>query len=362
VPSKKTPTGLREGDQYGFDLTASRGRAMREKMKKAEATADERGGLKPLGGTISVPVLTPIQKRLLDVSVEIMQGEPDEFTFMHSVTCQCSLPTAKQPADVRRWERRQGRATLLVEAGEALNPKTGRFEQLGLPYGPKARLLLMHLNSEAVRSQSPIIPVEDSMTAFFRRLMGRTLDGRQAKMMKTQLSALSVAQFRLGILDGDRAMQMDSKVVHKMDLWFATEPGQKVLWPSTLRLSQDYYDSLTKYAVPLDERAIAGLSKSATALDIYCWLAQRLHRIPPGKPQTVPWKALHEQFGKDYAHVRQFRAFFLKQLQQVAAVYREAIIDHDDSGMLLWTSPPPVRRKPLLVTGIKEIELKAVEQ
>jgi Plasmid encoded RepA protein len=55
-----------------------------------------------------------------------------------------------------------------------------------------------------------------------------------------------------------------------------------------LRLSLDYYESLTRFAVPLDERALAALAHSATALDIYCWLAQRLHRIPAAKPQFVP--------------------------------------------------------------------------
>jgi hypothetical protein len=71
-----------------------------------------------------------------------------------------------------------------------------------------------------------------------------------------------------------------------------------VLWPTTLRLSLDYYESLTRYAVPLDERAVAALAHSAMALDMYCWMAQRLHRIPPGKPQFVPWTALQEQFGQ----------------------------------------------------------------
>ena len=75
-----------------------------------------------------------------------------------------------------------------------MDPQTQLFTQLPLPYGPKARLLLMHLNSEAVRRQSPVIPVEDSMTAFFRRLMGRSQDGRQIRMLKSQLSALAAAR------------------------------------------------------------------------------------------------------------------------------------------------------------------------
>jgi hypothetical protein len=43
-----------------------------------------------------------------------------------------------------------------------------------------------------------------------------------------------------------------------------------------VRLSQEYFDSLTAHAVPLDERAISGLAHSAMGLDVYSWLAQRL--------------------------------------------------------------------------------------
>jgi Plasmid encoded RepA protein len=77
-------------------------------------------------------------------------------------------------------------------------------------------------------------------------------------------------------------------------LWYPKNDTQRVLWPSTLRLSLDYYVSLTRFAVPLDERAIAALAHSAMALDIYCWLAQRLHRIPTGQPQFVPWGAIYD--------------------------------------------------------------------
>lgn len=288
--------------------------------------------------------LSPLQRRLIETAADIRDGEPDEIAYQHSILCQTSLPAAKPPEAMLRWEKRQGRATLLVQAGEALDPKTGHFTQLALPYGPKARLLLMHLNGEAVRRQSPVIPVEDSMTAFFRRLMGKTQDGRQLRMLKTQLSALAAATFRMGITNGEQALQVDTKVVGAFNLWLNKDESQRVLWPSELRLSLDYYDSLTRFAVPLDERAISALRDSAVALDVYCWLAQRLHRIPEGKPQVVPWAALHEQFGQGYAQIRQFRAFFLRQLAEVAEVYPEARVEVDGNGMQLAQSPPPVRR------------------
>ncbi len=285
-----------------------------------------------------------IQKRLLDLATDIATVSPDELTFQHSLLCQTSLPASRPPEDVLVWERRQGRATLLVEAGKAINPRNGHFEQLGLPYGPKARLLLMHLNSEAVRRQSPVIPVEDTMTAFFRRLMGRTQDGRQASMLKVQLSALAAAQFRMGVINGENALQVDTKVVGAFNLWFEKDDNQRILWPSTLKLSLDYYESLTRFAVPLDERAIAALAHSAIGLDIYCWLAQRLHRVPVGQPQLVPWTALHEQFGQGYSRIRKFREFFVGMLPQIKAAYPDARFGIDARGMALTQSPPPVRK------------------
>src|SRR4051795_4938182 len=104
--------------------------------------------------------------------------------------------------------------------------------------------------------------------------MGRTIDGRQMRMLKMQLSALAAATFRMGITYADHSVQMDGKVVGAFELWSLTEEGQRVLWPATLRLSTDYFESLSRYAVPLDERAIAALAFAAVALDVYCWLAQ----------------------------------------------------------------------------------------
>jgi hypothetical protein len=295
---------------------------------------------------------TPIQQRLLDFSTSIATDSPDDLAFTHSVLCQTSLPAARPPDDVRVWEKQQGRARLSLEAGRVNDPKTNRYVDLGLPYGSKARLLLMHLNSEAIRRQSPIIPVEDSMTAFFRRVMGSTQDGRQVRMLKQQLAALAAAQFRFSISDSDRAFQLNTQVVNAFELWLNKDESQRVLWPSTLKLSLDYFESLAKFAVPLDERAISALSHSAVALDVYCWLAQRLHRIPTGKPQFVPWPALYEQFGQGYARLRRFRDFFLNVLPQVSSVYPAARFEVDGRGMMLHQSQPPVLKRLSVVRAI----------
>ena len=68
----------------------------------------------------------------------------------------------------------------------------------------------------------------------------------------------------------------------------------------TIQLSLDYFDSLQEHAVPLNEADLAALAHSALALDLYCWLAQRLHRVNPARPAFIQWPALKQQFGPDY--------------------------------------------------------------
>ena len=82
-------------------------------------------------------------------------------------------------------------------------------------------------------------------------------------------------------------------------------------------LSEEYFQSLGRQAVPLDHRAVAALASSSMALDIYVWLAQRLHRVATGKPQSITWAAAYEQFGQGFARVRDFRRQFLQTLRHV---------------------------------------------
>jgi hypothetical protein len=234
-----------------------------------------------------------------------------------------------------------GRAALRVKAGEALHPEKGWLE-LGLPFGPKPRLILAYLNAEALRCGSPVVEVEDSLTAFVERI-GLCRDGRTIRMVKDQLSRLAASEIRLAVSYGDTARQVNAHIVGDFDLWLPKDVRQRVLWPTTVTLDPRYFESLAQYAVPLDERAIAALSHSAMALDIYAWLAQRLHRVEPRKPAFVPWAALQAQFGWHYARIRKFREVFRQSLDMVLSQYRGARLELDERGMTLRNSPPPVK-------------------
>ena len=115
-----------------------------------------------------------------------------------------------------------------------------------------------------------------------------------------------------------------------------------MLWPQTVRLSEEYFGSLQRHAVPLDERAVAALAHSAMGLDLYAWLAQRLHRVEPGQPAFVPWAALKEQFGWHYGRLDNFKQVFRPTLDMVLTQYRGARLELDAGGLTLRHSAPPV--------------------
>jgi hypothetical protein len=186
-----------------------------------------------------------------------------------------------------------------------------------------------------------VVDVEESMTAFARSL-GLETNGRQLRSLKDQLARLAAATVRMGVVEEGRAVQVNTQFVSAFDLWFPKQADQRVLWPSTVRLSEEYFQSLGQHAVPLDHRAVVALASSSMALDAYVWLAQRLHRISPARPQFIPWTALHEQFGQGFARIRDFRRSFLQTLHQVESAYPAARMSADEAGLTLTNSPPPV--------------------
>jgi hypothetical protein len=315
---------------------------------------------------------TPIQQRLIEAAaVNVENPDQRSILYQHSVLCQTYLPYRNPGDNIREWDRRNGYVHLELRAGKAMHPEERRLVQLGLPFGPKCRLVLMHINQLALVNQSPHIEVEDSLTAFVRRVLKLDPKGRNITDVKAQLARLSAADITLGLIadcpEGTTAQTRYLRIVEDFNVWLPKDEHQRILWPSIIELSLPYFQSLMSHAVPLDEVHIAALSHSALALDIYAWLAQRLHRIPANNPAFISWAALHSQFGQGYNpdRMNNFRAAFKVALKQVLALYQFARITEDErhrprlllqggkrvwreppaKGLTLHNSPPPVSRR-----------------
>ena len=282
--------------------------------------------------------------RLVDAGAEIIDSRPsgDDLAFFHSILCQVGLPRSK--VEGRLFERRSGKAALLVEAGHLWDGK--QFVPQPIPYGAMPRLMLAWMNTYAVRFQTPEIPVGSSASEFLR-LLGKEATGGKTgtyTAFRTQMQALAACRMILGFNQNGRAHTYEGKPISHFDAWQKSTDEQRPLWPGVVTFSPEYYRTLVDHAVPLDHRALIALQGSALRLDIYVWLAERLHRIY-GRPALLHWTTLREQFGQEYQGNeadKDFKKKFLPALHDVLTVYPEAKVKQVTGGILLMPSPPPV--------------------
>jgi hypothetical protein len=179
-------------------------------------------------------------------SLEAAPAEFEDLRHIHSVLAMCGLPYTRQPLEVREYESRQNRMSLVVEAGKLRNPATGERVGQPLPFGPKALLLLMHLCSEAIRQKSATIEIADSLTGFIRDIGFPVTGGPRGTLnaFKEQVNALAACKLVVGMWDGQHAVDYQGTPFSRIEVWFPTDPDQKMLWPSRLTFSLDFYDTL----------------------------------------------------------------------------------------------------------------------
>ena len=291
--------------------------------------------------------LTARELKLIETSAKVADERPDDDdrAYMHSIMCQVGLPRSK--VEGTAFERYSGGAGLLVEAGKLWDGK--KFVQQPIPYGSMPRLMLAWMNTYAVRFNTPEIPVGESASEFLRMIGKNPNGGTRGTFptFKKQVQALSACRMTLGFNANGRAHTYEGKPIKHFDAWLSGTEAQRPLWPGTVTFSQDYYDTLKSHAVPLDMRAFAALKGSALALDVYAWLAQRLHRIE-GRPVILHWASLRAQFGQEYRGKdpdKDFKKEFLPALRAVLAVYPQAKVKQVTGGILLMASPPPIPYK-----------------
>jgi hypothetical protein len=284
----------------------------------------------------------PVTGRLLVASDEISAAPPERADFLHSVLCQVGLPRRK--VDEPRFERTSGNVSLLIEAGRLW---TGRlWLPQPLPYGTRPRLALVHLCAEAIRARSPVVEVGNSVREFLLRL-GINTGGREYARFQAQMKALAACSMTLGI----GLETIAARPIERFSAWASVSDHQRSLWPGVVELSPRFFTSLSEHAVPLDPRALAKLSHSALALDVYTWLAHRLHRVTSPSGTRLSWANLREQFGQEYRDPKDFKREMLKAMRAVSAVYPDARVEQVMGGLILMPSPPPVPRTMVVVAG-----------
>ena len=301
----------------------------------AESLADLDGPVKAIRET--PPPARRGFTRFDQVNQLVAASEADpELGFMARMMALCSLPRTN-PRDRLRYVRRNGPYTLVMNAG-------GLYK---LPFGHLPRLLMAWISTEAVRTQSRVLILGDSLSDFMRALSIYSSDGKAYTRLRNQMERLFNASVRL-IYEDDHGKQfVSSAIADRGEFWWDPKrPNERVLWDSKIELGEKFFNEIINHPVPLDMNTLTAMKRSPLGLDLYMWLVYRTFTLRAPKPLT--WRLLYSQFGahpakaSDKRTVDNFRTKCLRELKKIKLAWPELNYSTAKGVLILHPSTPKI--------------------
>ena len=272
-----------------------------------------------------------LDRQCVDAAVAVMFDEQQRVGIMHAGFAMTALPHKDTPET--QWLRQGAGVKLLVESGSDSN-----LQPIGIPFGSIARMILLYLQTEAVKTRSREIELGRSMNQWLTT-MGIDNGGKTYRLVREQSKRLSLCRLAFYRETPNATFVTNGSFVR--DAIIPTrENDQLPLWREAVRLDEGFYASLIEHPMPVREAAIRQIGGRSMAIDIYVWLAYRLHQL--SRPMPISWAALCAQFGAGFIHGWHFKAKFKEPLALALAAYPEAHVTAEDDGLMLYPSAPPV--------------------
>ena len=190
--------------------------------------------------------------------VSASEADPD-LGFMARMMALCSLPRSN-PGNKHQYKRVNGPYTLGMTAG--INNK--------LPFGNLPRLLLAWVTTEAVRTQSRVLILGDSLSEFMRELGVYSSSGGVHIRLRNQMRRLFQCHVQL-VYEHEHGEQfMASQIADRGEFWWnPRKPHERSLWESKIELGEKFFQEIIRHPVPLDMNALKALKRSPLGLDLY---------------------------------------------------------------------------------------------
>jgi hypothetical protein len=281
-----------------------------------------------------------LDRAVVEAAAGYMSDEDGGLGFLYSGWCQAALPHKRLPDD-QGWQVEGDRLRLVVEPG--MRPGLGGPVHVGVPFGSRARLILIYLQSEALRTGSREVTLGRSLRDWLVR-MQISVGGGNLAIVREQTKRISRCRLTFEIRKGNRVGMTSQNIVDTAIFLDPDDEAQGSLFAQNARLSEAFFEGLKRHPVPFEEAAIGALSNNSQAMDVYIWLAYRLHSL--AKPTPLSWGALKAQFGVGVAAMNNFKIRFLPNLKLALAVYPAAKVEDDsERGLILHPSPAPVTKR-----------------
>ena len=275
---------------------------------------------------------------LVDIAAEVLSDDTQRIGISYTGFCLTALPHKRLPDD-QPWEKKGHKVTLLVEPGRLQHG--GKIKLFGVPYGARARMILLYLQTQAIRTSSREVELGRSMRDWMER-MGLAVGGETAHALREQAARISACSLKF-FWENAGSDGFERGAIVRSGLRFqAEDSAQGLLWEDRVVLDEAFYAALRNHPVPVLEAAIRQLRDRSMSLDIYVWLAWRCHQI--GKATPISWPAVHAQFGAGFKATRQFKPRFIEALEAALAAYPEARVYLDEKAITLYPARPPIAR------------------
>jgi Plasmid encoded RepA protein len=301
-----------------------------------------RGQLEVLGMDRALGLAsTVLDRRCIEAAHLVLTDEEAAPGYIHAGFAMTALPHKR--TDAVEWIRDGADVRLRIESGKTHD---GTFA--GIPFGYVARLILLYLQTEAIKTRSREVELGRSMHSWLKA-MGLNSGGKGYEAVREQSRRLSLCRLTFyRLTDGGEAV-LNGSFVREAILPSRDTGSQLPLWRETVMLDEVFYESLVRHPLPVRESAIRAMSGRSMAIDLYVWLAYRLHYLT--RATRVPWPAVYRQFGAGFAVPRQFKAHAREALALSLAAYPEAQVRVDDEALTLLPSPAPVPERQRQIGG-----------
>jgi hypothetical protein len=291
-------------------------------------------------------LLPAADRKIIDTAAAALATESRAMGITYAGFCLTSLPHNMLPDDAV-WRRQGHNVRLIVEPGRLPSPGGGD-KLYGVPYGSRARMIMLYLQTRALQTNSPEIELGNSMYEWLTR-MGISDGGKQYRDVREQANRISACNLTFVWDDDGQKATFAKDTIIKGGITFSDaerDSRQFAFWTETVRLSDTFYKALREHPVPVWEPAIKLIANKSMAIDIYIWLAYRLHVLT--RPTPITWAALFQQFGFSYRELKHFKPRFTEALTMAVAVYPEAKLEVTDEGVTLLPSAPPIPERKML--------------
>jgi hypothetical protein len=188
---------------------------------------------------------TKLERSAIDAAAVVMADEEGRLGITHAGFAMTSLPHKKIEEGL--WRREGYRTTLHVESGRS---RSGAL--VGVPYGSIARLILLYLQTEAVRTNSPEVELGRSMKSWMGR-MSLTSGGKTYQLVTEQARRISACRltFFTERENGAEARHNGAFVQDAITFSNVIDDNQPSLWQDRVRLDPSFWQSLKDHPVPV---------------------------------------------------------------------------------------------------------------